>query len=108
MCASWDRAAVPDDGRSRDTLLLSVEGRGQSPSMAVASNGVLTSGWCYILAVGGDGVSLSFSFLSFPFTLPLAFFSYLFVCVFYSWVGYLQLNIILYYTILYKWVSIGY
>ena len=40
MRASRGRATVPDDGRSRDTFLLSVEGRGQSPGMAVARNGV--------------------------------------------------------------------
>ena len=63
----WGRAIVPDDGRSRDTLLRSVEGRGQSPSMPVAGDGVLTSGWDSILAVGWDGVFLPLPFLSFPF-----------------------------------------
>ena len=72
VCASGDHAAVPDDGRSRDTLLRSVEGRGQSPQMAVASDGALTSGRDCILAVGGDGV-----FLPFPFILSLFFLSIL-------------------------------
>ena len=72
VCASWGHAAVPDDGRSRDTLLLPVEGKGQSPRMAVASNGALTSGPDCILAVGVDGV-----FLPFPFILSLFFLSVL-------------------------------
>ena len=45
--------------------------------MAVVSNGVLTSGWCYILAVGGDGVFLSFPSLPSPFTLSPFFLSIL-------------------------------
>lgn len=58
--------------------------------MPVASNGVLTSGPDYILAVGGDGVFLPFPFLPFPFPShnPSLFYLYyslsFLVCVFYS------------------------